>query len=69
MRRIGRWVVLPDDSQTAAEARIVNPKYGDRMARLAALRDAMPSGVSANLNDETINAIAEKLAQRVKGTR
>ena len=69
MRRIGRWVVLPDDSQTAAEARIVNPKYGDRMARLAALRDEMPVGVSADLNDETINAIAEGLARRERGIR
>lgn len=61
--------MLPADDVTAAEARVVNPKYGARMVRLAALRDAMPAGVSADLNDETINAIAEKLAQRVKGTR
>lgn len=61
--------MLPDDATTAEQARIVNPKYGARMARLAALRDAMPTGVSADLNDATINAIAMKLAQRAKGTR
>lgn len=44
-------------------------QHADRMRRLAELRDAMPTGVTADLNDETINAIAEKLEARVRGTR
>ena len=60
--------MLPDDQQTADQARVVNPKYAARMERLAALRDAMPSGVSADLNDETLLAIAAGLARVKRGT-
>ncbi len=61
--------MLPDDQQTVEQARVVNPKYGARMERLAALAAAMPTGVTADLNDETINAIAAGLERRKQGTR
>ena len=59
----------PDDSQTAAEARVVHPLYEARLARLAAMRNAMPTGVSADLNDETLLAIAAGIQRVKRGSR
>lgn len=37
----GRWLVSPDDEVTRSEARVVHPRFGARMERLAELRAAM----------------------------
>ena len=67
--RIGRWVVSPADEQTRAEGRMVHPRFEARMARLAELAASMPTGVSADLNDETLLAIRAGLARVERGTR
>lgn len=65
----GRWLVSPDDEVTRSEARVVHPRFGARMERLAELRAAMPAGVTADLNDETLLAIDAGLRRVREGTR
>lgn len=48
---------------------MVHPRYAARMERLAALRAAMPTGVTADINDETALAMLQAIERVKRGTR
>ena len=43
--------------------------YRERMARLAALTDAMPTGVTVDINDDTALAMMQAIERVKRGTR